>query len=65
MSDERSKPQDVALAPARPHTEVELAVFIEDITLPLPKHVYWGRLLGEIDPSSNSEFELFGVSGLR
>ncbi len=33
-------------------TEVELAVFQEDVTLPSPEFVYWGRDVRPIDPST-------------
>ena len=36
--------------------EVELAVFIDDITIVPSRHAYWGRLIGTVDPLGSSSF---------
>ena len=33
---------------------IELAVFLEDVNAQPPVHVYWGRLLGQVDPTSGT-----------
>jgi hypothetical protein len=33
-------------------TDVELAVFLEDVSLPQPRYRYWGRLIGQVDPAT-------------
>ncbi|MEM7202321.1 MAG: VCBS repeat-containing protein [Planctomycetota bacterium] len=41
-------------------TELEIGVFVQDTTLVVPRYVYWGRLLGPVDPKTRlARFEVY------